>query len=134
VAVARRFVDLPYIWGGRASDGVDCSGLVQMAAMACGFDCPRDSDMQEDRFGTALAGTDVSVLEHGDLVFWKGHVGLVTQDQAGQGEMLLHANGYHMAVVEEPLAPALERIRTRSFGGVTRLRRPPRSKNDAGAR
>src|SRR6185436_11892559 len=73
VAVAERFVGTPYLWGGKSSLGIDCSGLVQVALAACGVPCPRDSDMQEKALGkpTSLAG-----LQAGDLIFWKGHVAI----------------------------------------------------------
>jgi len=50
VAVAERFMGVPYLWGGKTNLGLDCSGLVQVALNACGLPCPRDSDMQETRW------------------------------------------------------------------------------------
>jgi cell wall-associated NlpC family hydrolase len=89
VAVAERFLGVPYLWGGKTSLGLDCSGLVQIALAACGISCPRDSDMQEQALGTpvaAAAAADFSDLQRGDLVFWKSHVAMVR----GDGN-LLHA-------------------------------------------
>jgi cell wall-associated NlpC family hydrolase len=102
VAVAERFVGTPYLWGGKSSLGVDCSGLVQVALTACGIKCPRDSDMQESALGksASLAG-----LQSGDLIFWKGHVAIAR----GRNSMI-HANAFHMAVAIEPVAEALARI------------------------
>jgi cell wall-associated NlpC family hydrolase len=107
VAVAERFLAVPYLWGGKTSLGVDCSGLVQVALTACGIACPRDSDLQEQALG-APASPDAGFtnLRRGDLVFWKGHVAIVRDP-----ETLLHANAFHMAVAAEPLAPAIARIR-----------------------
>lgn len=116
VAVAERFLGAPYQWGGRESLGLDCSGLVQQAFYACGLACPRDSDMQMAAIGTAIDGTE---LRRGDLVFWKGHVGLM-QDAI----TLLHANAHHMAVVSEPLAGAILRIEAAGSGSPTAFRRP----------
>src|SRR5262249_23575579 len=77
VTVAQMFMHVPYIWGGKTSAGIDCSGLVQVAFTACGIFCPRDSDMQEHTLGRALpASTALSDLQRGDLVFWEGHVAL----------------------------------------------------------
>jgi cell wall-associated NlpC family hydrolase len=104
VAVAERFLGVPYLWGGKTSLGIDCSGLVQIALAACGVTCPRDSDMQEAALG-ASAPADTAGLRRGDLLFWKGHVAIV-RDPA----TLLHATAHYMAVVMEPLAPAIARI------------------------
>lgn len=102
VAVAERFLGVPYLWGGKSSLGLDCSGLVQVALTACGITCPRDSDMQESALGkpASLAG-----LQSGDLIFWKGHVAIAR----GRNSMI-HANAFHMAVAIEPVAEALGRI------------------------
>lgn len=120
VAVAERFLGVPYLWGGKTSLGIDCSGLVQVALQAAGIAAPRDSDMQERRLGTALpAAGERPPARRGDLVFWRGHVGML-QD----GERLLHANAFHMAVVSEPLATAVARMEARGVP-VTGYRRLP---------
>ena len=114
VAVAEMFVGTPYLWGGNSRDGIDCSGLVQAAFMACGRACPGDSDMQ------AACGVEVSrdALQRGDLVFWKGHVALV----AGP-DLIIHANGHSMDVRHEGLAAAEARIAAQGGGPVTGMRR-----------
>jgi cell wall-associated NlpC family hydrolase len=123
VAVAERFLRTPYLWGGKSSLGIDCSGLVQLALGACGIACPRDTDMQEKALGSALAlPPDPAQLRRGDLMFWKGHVAIV-RDEA----TFVHANGHAMAVTVEPIAPAIDRIRA-EIGEVTSVRRlPPRA-------
>jgi cell wall-associated NlpC family hydrolase len=105
VAAAERFLGVPYLWGGKTTFGLDCSGLVQVALGACGIACPRDSDMQEAALGRAVSA-DPSDLRRGDLIFWKGHVAIV-RDRAS----LLHANAFHMAVAIEPIAEAIARFR-----------------------
>ena len=115
-SVAERFVDTPYLWGGRDSLGLDCSGLVQQAFYACGLACPRDTDQQMAAFPRAVAPGE---LERGDLAFWKGHVGMMLD-----WERMVHANAHHMAVVIEPLAEAIARIAAAGAGQPTGFRRP----------
>jgi cell wall-associated NlpC family hydrolase len=114
IAVAERFLGVPYLWGGKTALGLDCSGLVQVALTACGTSCPRDSDMQEESLGAAA---DVSDVRRGDLIFWKGHVA-IARDRSS----LLHANAFHMAVAIEPIGDAIARIRSAGFE-VTCVRR-----------
>ena len=116
VAIAEQFLGVPYCWGGKTALGLDCSGLVQTALAAAGIACPRDSDMQEN-VGTSLPIDRLDNLRRGDLVFWKGHVGIMTS-----GDELLHANGHFMQVTREPLATALARIAS-LYGTVTGIRR-----------
>lgn len=104
VAVAERFLGLPYLWGGRSSLGIDCSGLVQTALAACGVAAPRDTDLQETGLGTPV-GLDPASWRRGDLLFWPGHVGMV-RDAAS----FVHATGHTMTVAIEGLAEGLARI------------------------
>ncbi|HAH09745.1 MAG TPA: peptidase P60 [Alphaproteobacteria bacterium] len=117
VAVAETCWGAPYLWGGCTPDGLDCSGLVQVAHLAAGRKCPRDADMQEAELGTALPQEQWSQLRRGDLVFWKGHVGIMCSETE-----LLHANAHHMCVAVEPLDKAVERIAAAS-GPVTSVKR-----------
>jgi cell wall-associated NlpC family hydrolase len=106
VAVAERFLGVPYLWGGKTNQGLDCSGLSQVALAACGIACPRDSDMQERALGRPLpADKHFSNLRRGDLIFWNGHMAIVRD-----GKTIVHANAHHMAVVIEPTAQAIARI------------------------
>ena len=116
VAVAERLLGTPYLWGGNSALGVDCSGLVQMACLACGMSCPGDSDAQARALGQPVP--DDAPLQRGDLLFWRGHVAWV----AGP-ETLIHANAHHMAVTFEPLAEAIARIEAQGDGPVTARRR-----------
>ncbi|HEY5080743.1 MAG TPA: NlpC/P60 family protein [Bauldia sp.] len=104
VAVAKRFVEAPYLWGGRTSLGLDCSALVQLSLMTAGKPAPRDTDLQEKMVGKPVENGFVST-RRGDLIFWKGHVAIVLDS-----ETVVHASGHHLTVVVEPLATALARI------------------------
>ena len=106
VAVAERFVGTPYLWGGKSSFGIDCSGLVQVSLNAAGTGCPRDSDMQRDGLGRALDAAEAKRLQRGDLIFWNGHVAI-----ARDAETIVHANAHHMATVVESTRDAIARIK-----------------------
>jgi cell wall-associated NlpC family hydrolase len=117
VAIAERFVGTPYLWGGKSSLGIDCSGLVQVALTAIGTGCPRDSDMQESGLGRALSETERQHLRRGDLIFWKGHVAIVRD-----ADTIVHANAHHMATAIEDTRGAIARIKA-AGSDVTSIRR-----------
>ena len=106
VAVAEQFAGTPYLWGGKSSLGIDCSGLVQVALNAAGTGCPRDSDMQQDGLGRALDAAESRKLRRGDLMFWNGHVAI-----ARDADTIVHANAHHMATTIENTSEAIARIK-----------------------
>jgi cell wall-associated NlpC family hydrolase len=114
VSVTERFLGVPYLWGGKTVAGLDCSGLIQTALQAAGISAPRDTDMMEKALGVETGGAD---MQRGDLVFWKGHMGVMLD-----AARLLHANAFHMEVFAEPLDQAVARIE-KSGSAVTSVRR-----------
>lgn len=119
VTVAEGFSGAPYLWGGKSSLGLDCSGLVQIALAQTGVTAPRDTDLQQQALGETLpVQTADGPLDRGDLVFWKGHVGIMRDH-----EILLHANAHHMLVASEPLATVRDRVRAKGGGDITAIKR-----------
>lgn len=114
VTVAQMHFGVPYLWGGNSTRGIDCSGLVAVGLLACGMACPADSDMQQ----AALGGDVTGDLRRGDLLFWKGHVGLMVDP-----DTLIHANAHHMATRYEPAKNAILRIAAQDGGPVTARKR-----------
>lgn len=114
--IAQLHYGVPYLWGGNSTYGIDCSGLVQAALLACNIPCAADSDMQQSGLGTDIP--DDAPLQRGDLMFWKGHIGMMVDD-----ETLIHANAHHMAVAYEPIANAILRIKAQGDGEVTARKR-----------
>jgi cell wall-associated NlpC family hydrolase len=120
VATALQFLGVPYLWGGKESGGLDCSGLVQVALARAGIPCPRDSNMQAESLGTAVdwkpGGTG---LQRGDLISFPGHCAI-----ALDAVQVVNANAYAMMVSIEPLAELVARVEQESGGiGVTAVRR-----------
>jgi hypothetical protein len=119
VAVAERLLHAPYLWGGKTSIGIDCSGLVQISLDAAGIAAPRDTDLQEQALGLSIAvDPDLAGLRRGDLVFWRGHVGIMRDETT-----LLHANAHHMLVASEPLRIARDRNLAKTSQPISTIKR-----------
>lgn len=117
VEVAEAHIGQPYIWGGVSSFGLDCSGLVQSSLRAAGQDAPRDSDMQMAGLGNEIP-ISLKGLTRGDLIFWKGHVAIMSSETE-----IVHANAHHMKTAREPLKRAAQRIKASGGGDILAIRR-----------
>lgn len=118
VTTTESFVGVPYVWGGVTPRGLDCSGLVQTALASARIRAPRDTDMMEDALGKSIPVDDeLNGLQRGDLVFWKGHMGVLLD-----AKRLIHANAFHMQVRVEPLRFARDRIAA-SDGPIRTIKR-----------
>ena len=115
IDLSKQYLDTPYLWGGRDSMGIDCSGLVQNLHQINNRPFPRDTDMQEI-FVTNEVKYEKD-LKAGDLVFWKGHVAMMIDNSN-----IIHANAYHMKTAIEPLSTAKKRI-LKSNGKIKKLGR-----------
>ena len=103
VAIAERLTSAPYLWGGRSSDGLDCSGLIQLCLSLCGMQAPRDTDQQMAELGEEIETE--APLKRGDIVFFPGHVGFMADS-----DNLIHANAHWMQVTTESLADVVARL------------------------
>ena len=117
VATALAFLGMPYLWGGRTSLGLDCSGLVQVALAAAGIPALRDSDQQEASLGE-LRPLD-EPASRGDLLYMPGHVVI-----ALDAWRVVHANAHDMMTSIEPLEDLVARVQAESGAGITSIRRP----------
>ncbi len=118
VSTAERFIDVPYLWGGRSALGLDCSALVQTALGLAGHALPRDSRQQQDSAAAGQLLAPDAKLHRGDLIFSPGHVAI-----ASGPESIVHANAYHLMVAHEPLAGFRHRLAQRGEA-FTLVRRP----------
>ena len=94
--IAEIFIGTPYLYAGRSSFGIDCSGLIQQVLIAGGYPCPpRDSKYQQNHIGKPASEDD---LQRNDIVFFDGHVGIMMDNK-----YILNATARHMSTVIEDI-------------------------------
>ena len=116
IETALSYTGTPYLWGGRTTFGIDCSGFTQMVYRMNGIYLPRDASQQ------AKKGTTLSFLEEcqpGDLAFFDNaegaivHVGIVMEDYK-----IIHSSGRvridtldHSGIYNEELGKHTHKLR-----------------------
>lgn len=113
VSVAESLIGTPYHWGGRDSIGIDCSALIQIALETIGINFPRNTSLQA-KYSLGF-NMDYKLLNRGVLIFWQGHVGVMTNKKD-----ILHSNGFFMKTIVEDLKTAEDRIE-KSYGKIVKL-------------
>ena len=94
--IAETFIGTPYLYAGRSSFGIDCSGLIQQILIAGGYPCPpRDSKDQQNHIGKP---TSDDGLQRNDIVYFDGHVGIMMDNNN-----ILNATARHMSTAIEDI-------------------------------
>ena len=98
----KKFINTKYKWGGKCFTGVDCSGLIQLFFNFNNKFCPRDTKDQIKYFKKKI---ELENIRKNDLIFWKGHVAVVTSKNS-----LVHAYGPFKKTVKMPIKKTIDRI------------------------
>ena len=98
----KKFINVKYKWGGKHFSGVDCSGLVQLFFNFNNKFCPRDTKDQVKYFKKKI---ELRNIKKNDLIFWKGHVAVVTSKHK-----LIHAYGPEKKTLEMSIKTTINKI------------------------
>ncbi len=98
IALAKRFLGLPYLWGGRSTFGYDCSGFTQMLVRSRGINMPRDADQQAAWDG--VIPLDRKDLQPGDLLFFGAAADKITHTgmYIGDGQFIHDTTHEHPVI------------------------------------
>jgi cell wall-associated NlpC family hydrolase len=92
ITVARTFLGVPYLWGGKSPRGFDCSGFTQTVFRTVGVTLPRDAHKQAEFFQNEKI--DYTVAQPGDLLFF-GTKDNITHVAIYLGqEQFIHSQGW----------------------------------------
>ncbi|MDC1356852.1 C40 family peptidase [Pseudomonadota bacterium] len=110
-------LNTPYVWGGRTSNGIDCSALLQLSFQSTGINLPRNTKEQVLFMKTSQRFKEIDLdllrksnIQKGFIIFWPGHVGIMSKKN-----ILLHANAYHMNVCEENIFSVFNRFKSHNI-------------------
>ena len=99
--IIKLFLNSKYLWGGKTADGIDCSALIQIYFYYNRIFFPRDS-IDQKKF---CRGKRHKKLKKGDIIFWKGHVGLCIDTKK-----FIHAYGPKKKVLIMPISYTIKQI------------------------
>ena len=100
--IFKLFLNSKYLWGGKTSDGIDCSSLIQIYFFYNGVFFPRDTKDQIKYCKKKIK----KKFTKGDIIFWKGHVGACLNQIK-----FIHAYGPRKKVLIMPTNETIQHIR-----------------------
>nr|WP_281375163.1 NlpC/P60 family protein [Aquabacterium terrae] len=118
----RRFVGTPFVWGGRSSFGLDCSGMIQLGLQLAGVSAPRAMADMSDTLGRRVEEEGGPLP--GDFIFYSGHCGMFVDESH-----VINSNGKAGRVQIEPfdeLHHRMVNVRQYMYIGHRRLVAEPR--------